>query len=286
MGNSSRTFLLSAFLIVIICSVILPVFSLQYSMSISSHGTVDYSQQPSPSKNGEIYMIIGFWLTDDGGYTPNKNAIRIVNAKNAYGRPEWVEVGNWGGEGGARNPHLRSNLINFFHNVGIKVACRVWSNYGEKPMAQIKGDIDFQMSIGPEIDAFMIDETNQWPSNPNYYIELRDYVHSKGKLIFNNVGGWGIREETCAFGDMINVEHEWRQFIANKQDLIAKYPKKFGGWEHGQEGWEPPANVPDAATAVAQTLQAWNGGIYYFDTRVTTGALPSWWEDYLSQLSG
>lgn len=49
MGNSSRTFLL--FALIIIYASILPVFSLQNNIGILSHGTVDYSGLPPPSPN-------------------------------------------------------------------------------------------------------------------------------------------------------------------------------------------------------------------------------------------
>jgi hypothetical protein len=58
MGNSSRTFLLCAFLFVTISSAILPALSLQYSSTgISSYGAVNYSG------TGEKIMINALWCT-------------------------------------------------------------------------------------------------------------------------------------------------------------------------------------------------------------------------------
>jgi len=256
------------------------------STTLSSSGTIANGTPPTPSPRGEIFLWVGFWLTDDGGYTPNENGQRIVDAKTEYGNPTWIEAGNWGG------PHLTSTLINFFHDAGINVSCRLWSRYSEVPLDTLKhdmdvangygGSVDYQMSIGPEIDMIMIDECSQ---DYAYYKELADYVHSKGKLFAVNPGGWTIQEQTCTYADKVSVEFDWRNFILNKQDLIAQYPNKFIGVSNDW-GYQyyPPYGTVDLNRAVADTLEAWNGGVYYFESRPDGSYLPDWWEEYLSQL--
>ena len=236
---------------------------------------------------GEIYLIFGSWLADNG--VPNAVAQRIAAAKTAYGKPEWVEVGNWGG------PHLTTALINLFHSVGIKVGCRIWSGYSANSLDSMEhsmdptvhgGSVDYQMNIGPEIDAFMIDECQE--DSKAYYKALIDYVHSKGKLCFVNPGGWQIRDWTPGYADMVSTEFYWREFIAGRVAMIAMYPTKFMGssneWGYNALGQTQylPVNL---ARAVSDTLEAWNGGVYRFDSRVATETLPTWWETYLSQIS-
>jgi len=261
------------------------------STTLSSSGTVAHGTPPTPSPRGEIFLWVGFWLVDGNG-NPNEAAQRIANAKLAYGNPTWVEAGNWG------TPHLTSELINLFHSAGIKVSCRLWSkgtvNPSPVPLDIMKhdmnvengygGSIDYQLSIGPEIDMFMIDECKE--NDPDYYQNLADYVHSNGKLFAVNPGGEHLQDRTAQYSDKMSCEFAWRGFIANKQDMIAQYPQMFIGvaMDWGYQFFEPIGRKVTLETAVADTLEAWNGGVYYFESRPDGSYLPDWWEEYLSQL--
>jgi hypothetical protein len=148
--------------------------ALQKSITFSSQGTISYDTTPPTDPNstarGELYMWIGFWLSPSESRTQ-----RIVNARDTYGIPIWLDAGNWG------TAHLTSSLINYLHEHGVKVVARVHSMYGETSLDTLlhsmdptdyNGGVDYQMSIGPEIDAFMIDEVNQ--NNIAYYQTVVD----------------------------------------------------------------------------------------------------------------
>jgi len=245
-----------------------------------------------PSKNGEIFLWVGFWLVDGNG-NPNEAAQRIVDAKTEYGNPTWIEAGNWMG------PHLTSELINLFHSAGIKVSCRLWSRgtidpspvpldimkYDMNVQNGYGGSIDYQLSIGPEIDMFMIDECKE--NDPAYYQDLSNYVHSKGKLFAVNPGGEHLQDQTALYSNKMSCEFAWREFIANNP-LVNQYPKKFIGvaMDWGYQYFPPIGRQVTLETAVADTIEAWNGGVYYFDSRPDGSYLPDWWEEYLSQLQG
>jgi len=147
------------------------------------------------------------------------------------------------------------------------------------------GSVDYQLSIGSEIDMFHIDECAEW--DQAYYSDLASYVHSKGKMFAVNPGGWQIWSETCVYSDMVSVEFAWREFIEHKQDLIAQYPNKFIGVSNdwGYQYYEPIGTSVNLTVAVDDTLEAWDGGVYYFESRPQNYYLPDWWEDYINAVS-
>jgi hypothetical protein len=251
---------------------------------------------------------MGSWLIDSAG-NPNSLAKRIATAHDLYGRPEWIETGNWG------DPQATSTLINFFHSHGIKVSCRIWSKYGAVPLNTILhdmnvangygGSVDYQMSIGPEIDMIMIDETSQDASFVSYYAAIRDYVHSLGKLVAMNTGG-PMHDSTIPLADILSYEFWWYGAFGNtqQQSYLTAYPNKFigvsndWGYQHPTETNVQTPTTADPATgrseytsplsearALWETLYAWEHGIYHIDVRPGQDEiLPDWWEDYLSQL--
>jgi hypothetical protein len=146
------------------------------------------------------------------------------------------------------------------------------------------GSIDYQLSIGPEIDQIMFDEAVYYSVAEMQ--DLANYVHSKGKLIAMNWGGTWLPAEACPFIDKFSVEFDWRNFINNRQNLIAQYPQKFIGISNDW-GYQyyPPYGTVTLERAVADTREAWNGGVYYFESISGENTfLPDWWEQYLSQL--
>jgi hypothetical protein len=245
---------------------------------------------------------MGSWLIDWAG-NPNNLAKRIATAHDLYGRPEWVETGNWGA------PQATSTLINFFHSHGIKVSCRLWSKYGAVPLNTIlhdmnpangiSGSVDYQMSIGPEIDMIMVDEMDQ--SKISYYASVRDYIHSLGKQVAMNHGNQ-IISTTPSLDDLDCVEYAWWYCETYQQSVLKQYPQKFvaisNDWGYANIPEIMPPRSADAtanrpaytsplseARALWETLYAWQHGIYRFDARPGTGdTLPTWWEHYLSQL--
>ena len=244
-----------------------------------------------PTSSGEVFLWVQFGMTDGNG-NPNADAQRIAKAKATYGNPTWVEAGNWG------FAHLTTKLINFFHSYGIKVSCRLWSRYADVPLDTLKhdmnvengygGSVDYQLSIGPEVDMIMIDECDE--GSVAYYKDLADYVHSKGKLFAVNPGGGQVHDATPTYADKVSVEFWWREFINGRRAMIAQYPNKFiacsNDWGYANQEVEGYPNTRvDLARAVLDTKEAWDGGVYYHESRSGEGMyLPDWWEQYLSQL--
>jgi hypothetical protein len=256
---------------------------------------------PHSTTNGELYLWTGFWMS-----AGDNNAKRIANARDTNGVNIWIDAGNYGG------PHLTSSLINYFHAHGVKVVNRLWSDGGNVPLNTIlhssdsfghsRGSVDYQLSIGPEIDAFMIDECDQW-NHASYYEAIANYVHSKGKLLFVNTGTHNVETRTCTYADKISTEFSWYQFINSPQhaSLIAAYPQKFIGvtkdWMYdinfvycpprSASGDRPAYTAPlSLSRATWETKTAWAGGVFCMAaTPADNGYLPTWWEQYVASLS-
>ena len=252
------------------------------------------------STKGELYLWAQFWMT-----AGDNTVKRIANTRDTYGVNTWVDSGNYGG------PHLTSSLINYFHAHGVKVVNRLWSDGGNVPLNTIlhtsdvsghsRGSVDYQMSIGPEIDAFMIDECDQW-NNAAYYEAIANYVHSKGKLLFVNTGTHNIEARTATFADKISTEFSWYKFINSPQlaSLIAAHPQKFIGvtkdWMYDINFvYCPPLSVSGDRPAyiaplrldraIWETKTAWGGGVFCMAaTPAEHGYLPTWWEQYVAAL--
>ena len=256
---------------------------------------------PVASSKGELYLWLGFWMSPG-----DSTSQRIVNARQSSGIPIWIDTCNFD------SPQITSSFINYFHAHGVKVVARLWSNGGNTPLNTILhdtnvnnqkgGSVDYQLSIGPEIDAFMIDECNQ--NNVAYYRAIADYVHSKGKLMFVNTGTFNIYESTLGFADKVSAESCGYELAVNptKQSQIQANPNKFIGistdWAYqnqpyllkyasadpsiGRPAWSSPMSKE---RAVWDVLTAWNGGVSCYQAQPSSiGELPSWWEQYIAAL--
>jgi hypothetical protein len=253
---------------------------------------------PLSNAKGELYLWIGYWMTPG-----DSNTQKIVSAHDSYQVPIWVEAGNWGAA------HLTSSLINYFHAHGVKVVCRLWSDGGNNPLNTILhdsnpnngkgGSVDYQMRIGPEIDAFMIDETLQ--SNPSYYTAISNYVHSLGKPMFVNTGTFDVLSQTLTYADKVSTEFCWYQFITNPayHSLIVSNPQKFIGisndWGYANQPYAAPKSASgdrpvfsapmSEQRAVWDVKTGWAGGVYCMAAQPSdVGALPSWWSQFVSDL--
>lgn len=259
------------------------------------------------SSDGELYMWIGFVMAPG-----DSNAKRIASARDTYGVPIWLDSGNWGIE------QLNSAYIKYFHSHGVKVICRLWSDYGDNPLSNIlhrmdvgsgsrfdRGSVDYQLSIGPEIDGFMIDECNQ--NDYSYYKAIADYVHARGKLLFVNPGGHNLQARTFDYADKVSVEFAWYA-LSTVTDFAKRYPGRIigqsndYGYSSGAAPYMPPksaggdrpaySNPLSLKRAVWDTQFGWDDGVLLEsrpgDTNGNAGsasALPSWWGDYVKALA-
>jgi len=293
------TFLFFALLIIITCSAILPVFSLQNNISIASHGTINYSglsssiatptptptptttPTPTPTPTppsqykGQIYLLFGKSLTQE-------LIQKVIISKQSTGYPDYIDVGNWGVDRAHwTSPHFTEDKIIQLRNAKIKCICHIPTDWDWITEAQVRNMIDYQMSIGPSIDGFFFDCTPnfgnggaEWGDVYYGYLRLRDYVHSLGKIVFVNPGTKNIGDDTCTSADFVCVEFDWIRFVNEKTALIQNYPTKFFAF----------SETTNPQVCVSDTIQAWNSGVYVFGPRVELTVNDSSWQQYLSQL--
>jgi hypothetical protein len=265
-----------------------------------------------PSTVKDCWFISGTSLMNSDG-TPTTEAQRIATAHDTYGNPTTIIISNGANQTGASGPfwnNMPESLITFFHNHGMK--CMIWCHSHGIPndtwftVDQVKAQINYQMSVGPSIDMFNIDEMEQWGTDRDsiaYYTAIRDYVWSLGKKVAMNPGSKNILSTSPPLTDYISPESEWNALATENPTLIVNNPGKFftiiSDWYY--QYWMtaglssrlyPGTYVPiDKAEAVQHTLAAWNAGINHFiyypsDVNGSYVSLPSWWESYLSEIAG
>jgi len=240
---------------------------------------------------GEVYLIYGEWLINwDATLSPNATAQRIATAKQTFGNPKWVDVGNWTNDRtNWTNPHWSKALIDFFHSYGIKCICHIPVDQTKIPLANAQAMVDFQMNLAPSIDGFFLDGVSIYgggrtadPSAWAYFTTLTNYIKSKGKIVVVNPGTKNISADTCLLGEIVCFEASWEAFVAEHPDLLDK--AQFMGLENNTEFLV--GHTIDLTSAVADTQRAWSKGIAYFEARESVPALPSWWEQYLAAVQG
>ena len=265
---------------------------------------------------GELYLWTQYRMEPD---TPETRRLAWAGDQ---GLTVWVDGGNHQGSG-YTGPNLPSALINYFHQHNVKVVCRLWSDGGNVSLNNILhhmgdnwhgGSVDYQMSIGPEIDAFMIDECDQY--NPNYYKAIAAYLRNFGKPMFVNIGG-GNLQTSYQWADKVAVEFCWKQLIDWNADgnygldVLAAYPDRFIGVskDYGYNLGAPwkdtyiypvTADVPTGrpacgessgqyyitlARAIWDTQWAWSNNIKYMSAIPDEYAYtPTWWGEYIEAL--
>lgn len=231
----------------------------------------------------EMYIVFEGTLLSNG--QPNSVAERIVNGKNLYGFPSYVEVTTAYPYG-----EINNALVDYFHSAGINVSARVWSDGGDNPIGTIESQIDQILAWASHVDMIMIDECNG--DMYSYLQTLANFVHNKGKLICFNMAGWSFSENHIPMADLISIEYAWREFVIEHSDWINSYPDKFFGvsYDFGYDYLGQPDITVDLDRAIYDTKEAWNSGIhYYYAIGGTEGGgafvLPTWYEDYLQALA-
>jgi len=256
------------------------------------------AQTPS-STNGQLIIYFDGALYDGNG-NPNAAANRIAQGAQTYGNPQWLVIGNGANNnGGVANIPIPATFITYMHNHGVKVMSHCHTEYGTYTLAQVEAQIDYQMSHGSNVDGFEMDEVSN--SLVSYYIDLGNYVKSKGSNLFYsmNTGQRDISDgiagidNTIGLNGWVNFEAAYYYFATHggtygpgttdmyphATPLIAEYPQRFAGITSNWYIWyftqsNPAASYivsPNAQTipitesqAVTLVHEAWNHGIYYF----------------------
>jgi hypothetical protein len=262
-------------------------------------------------------------MSDQNG-NPNAQAKRVAACHDTYGRPEWVELRNYG------YIDSTNTIIDYFHAHGIKVAIEISMDlldpspgfdavpinellHGAYPTHLLHGgSVDWVMSFGSHCDMIRFDSVPYWegstpvaPSIHDYVVTAYNYVTGLGKYVGMNAGAGNsgiarLRQWTGSNLIWLSPEASWYVFTENCQSTISQYPGIWWGVSidyyydyldyplvtpKGAFDGVPAYSAPmSEARALGETLYAWNHGIYWFLALPNTYGLPTWFESYLSKL--
>lgn len=180
--------------------------------------------------------------------------------------------------------NLQSEVIEKFHNAGIKVLVYVATGNGNRELEGVLKEIKTGLDSG--VNGVFLDEVAMLHSDRQvqYYKEIHDYVKSFGseRLVIANPGSILVSEKVMSVSDIVSFEHQWR--LASHVDWFSKYPAtRFMGISSNDI-----ANVMgyrvDEESAARDSVEAWQSGIgYHFSTNTYTTLAP-WFEEYQKAL--
>jgi hypothetical protein len=239
-------------------------------LSFLSSSTVIAAPEQGTTTYRKFVVYYG-WYSDDEGEL-GQEIERIVAA-----RPEFV-ISPYHTSTGEVN--LRSEVIEKFHENGVKVLVYVATGDGNRQLESVLKEIKTALDSGA--DGVMLDEVSMLDSNwqVNYYKQIYEYTKSFGseRLVIANPGSVLVNEKVMSVSDIVSFEHQWR--LASQLDWFSKYPAtRYMGISSNDINNVMGYKV-DEETSARDTIEAWQGGIgYHFSTNTYT-TLARWLEEY------
>ena len=171
-------------------------------------------------------------------------------------------------------------------NQGITLLGYVSTDYGKRPQAEIKKDIDTWIRFYPQIRGFFFDQQPSESHHAAHFAELRDYVKQKipDPLVITNPGvpcdeaylAQAVSNVTCVFVNFQGFE----QFEL-PATLKAYDPSRFAAM---------PYNIPDVETmrtVVKEAIIKRIGYLYISDAKPPNqwSKLPDYWDAEVDAVS-
>lgn len=169
---------------------------------------------------------------------------------------------------------------------GVTLVGYVSTDFGKRPQANIKGDIETWIRLYPQIRGFFFDQQPRESRHASLYAELRDVVRQKMRdpLVITNPGipcdeaylAKGVSDVICVFVNYQGFE---------RFELPATFTP------HGGTSFAAmPYNIPDAEAMrrlVRESVLKRFTYIYISDAkpRNAWGELPAYWEEEVEAVS-
>lgn len=196
----------------------------------------------------------------------------------------WAIINPASGPGGPPNSDYQRGIADL-RAAGITMLGYVWTNYGAKPIDDVKNELDIYaehfLPLG--LSGIFLDGVNSSASLIPYYAELESYAREKGFRWVVLNPGTTIAEEYLAqkVGDVIVIfEDNYTNFLAHTfPDYVGRYPsERFAILIWGVPG------LAEAREALARAQKI--GFIHCTDDTPPNewDTLPSFWEDWVEFL--
>jgi hypothetical protein len=171
-------------------------------------------------------------------------------------------------------------------NHGVTLVGYVSTDYGKRPEAEIRNDVDTWIRLYPQIRGFFFDQQPSGSRDTAHFAELRDFVKRKipDPLVINNPGV--LCDEAYLARDVSNVTCVFVNYQGFEQfelpaTLKAYDPSRFAAM---------PYNIPDIETmrtVVKEAIIKRIGYLYISDAKPPNqwGKLPIYWEAEVDAVS-
>jgi hypothetical protein len=169
---------------------------------------------------------------------------------------------------------------------GIKLVGYVSTDYGKRPQAEIKNDVDAWARFYPQLRGFFFDQQPSESQHAAHFAELREFVKQRipDPLVITNPGvpcdeaylSRAVSNVTCVF-----VNYQGFEQFELPAPLKAYDPARFAAM---------PYNIPDVETmrtVVKEAIIKRIGYLYVSDAKPPNqwGKLPVYWEAEVDAVS-
>lgn len=186
------------------------------------------------------------------------------------------------GPGHSRDPNYVS-VVKGAQVKGIKILGYVYTNYGTRPMNEVKGEIDlYKLWYG--VNGIFLDETNSGIAKIAYYKIIADYIRAKkGGFVMLNPGiipnqeYIKIADTTVIFEEAFAVYQSWIP-----PSWVFNYPaEKFTHLVH------TTTTSAQMAKAVALSISKNAGSLYITNDKMDNpwDSLPTYWQTELNTIT-
>ena len=171
-------------------------------------------------------------------------------------------------------------------NHGIKLVGYVSTDYGKRPQAEIKNDVDAWIRFYPQVRGFFFDQQPSESQHAAQFAELREFVKRRipDPLVITNPGvpcdeaylAQAVSNVTCVF-----VNYQGFEQFELPATLKAYDPARFAAM---------PYNIPDVETmrtVVKDAIIKRIGYLYISDAKPPNqwGKLPVYWDALVDAVS-
>lgn len=248
------------------------------ALGLSLSGCFWVRPEPSWSPVGKkillpLYIYPSWW---------DENLYRWDEVASARTKAEiWAIINPASGPDGPPNSDYQRGMADL-RAAGVTMLGYVWTNYGNKPIEDVKGEIDIYAEhfVPHGLSGIFLDGVSSSADQLPYYADLQAYAQGKGlsPLVLNP--GTTIAEEYLAqeIGDVIVIyEDRYENFLSHTlPDYVGRYPpERFAVLIWG---------VPGIAEA-REVLRRAQGIGFFHCTEDTPpnewDTLPSFWEEWV-----
>jgi Spherulation-specific family 4 len=245
---------------------------------------VDAAGQPSSAPDGtsrRLRLLVPAYIYPSGDGRQDWQRLIVAASK-----VEIVAIVNPNSGPGEERNEEYAVIFTEATTKGLKLVGYVSTDFGKRPQAEVKHDVDTWIRFYPQIRGFFFDQQPRQGRHAAQFAELRDYVKKnlQDPLVITNPGipcdeaylGQAVSNVTCVF-----VNYQGFDRFELPPTLRTYDPSRFAAM---------PYDIADAESmrkVVKEAIVKRIGYLYVSDAKPPNqwGKLPAYWEDEVEEVS-